>query len=129
MQAYDLDGTLADVNFEQARFKSMAAIFTDAPVIYQPQQPFVVITGRPHGTDAEKRATAAWLRENQPNFGAIYYVDGSQADQIAGKVRILKRLNITDFTDNNTDVLAAVRKEIPNIRLWQMNQQGKRTSY
>ena len=126
MQGYDLDDTLASVNFQQAAVKSMAAIFADAPVIYTPDSPFVVITGRPHNTDQERRATTKWLRDNQPNFKALYYVEGNQDQQIARKAAIIKRLGLTDFTDNNPDVLTALKEQTTGVRLWRMTAEGKR---
>lgn len=129
MQGYDLDDTLASVNFQQAAVKSMASIFSSAPVIYTPDQPFIVITGRPHDTDAERNATAKWLRDNQPNFKALHYVDGSQTQQIQAKARLIRRYKLTDFTDNNSDVLAQLKDLVPGVRLWKMNSNGKRTAY
>ena len=77
MDGYDLDDTLAEVNFKQAAFKSMESIFTDAPVIYKPEGAFVVITGRPAKSKAERTATENWLRTNMPGFRKNYYVTGS----------------------------------------------------
>jgi predicted aconitase len=82
MDAYDLDGTLADVNFAQAAVRSLATVFAQAPVIYTPEEPFIVITGRPHANAEQTRATTKWLQDNQPQFKAIYYVDGSELEMI-----------------------------------------------
>ena len=110
MDGFDLDGTLADVNFQQAAVRGMAAIFTGVPVIYTPDKPFVVITGRPHSTGEQTRATTRWLTEHQPNFKAIYYVEGSEAQMIEQKASIINRLRLATFTDNNPDVLTALSK-------------------
>lgn len=130
MQGYDLDDTLASVNLSQARFKAMEDIFAGAPVIYTPKSDFVVITGRPHRTDAQRRATAKWLRDNQPNFKAIYYIEASSPQAMAeDKARIIKRLNLTDYTDNNSDVLTALAKLNTGATLWKMNTGGSKKRY
>lgn len=130
MQGYDLDDTLASVNLAQAAVKPMEAIFAGAPVIYTPKSDFVVITGRPHRTSAQTRATSQWLRDNQPNFKAIYYVEpGNPTHMAEVKARIIKRLNLTDYTDNNADVLKALAALNTGARLWKMNQGGDKKPY
>jgi len=129
MEGFDLDGTLADTNFAQAAFKSLESIFKDAPVIYTPEQPFVVITARPHRTSQQKNATSEWLTENEPNFRAIYYVSGTEDEIIAAKARIIQRLQLTSFTDNNPDVLAKLRETLPSLKLWRMSATGRRTEF
>lgn len=128
MDGFDLDDTLARVNFKQAAFKSMKDIFADAPVVYRPEGPFVVITGRPAKTRSEKQATENWLRSNMPSFRKIYYVSGSEKQIIQEKADIIKRLNLASYTDNNANVLTAMRSLLPGVKLFLM-QNGKRSPF
>ena len=129
MQGYDLDDTLAKVEFAQASVRGLANVFASAKVIYKPESPFIVITARPHSTSAMKTATENWLKDNQPNYKGTYYVSGSEAEIIQAKIRLIKDKNLTDFTDNNTSILAELKKELNNVRLWKMYSTGKRIRY
>lgn len=128
MDGYDLDDTLAEVNFKQAAFKSMESIFTDAPVIYKPEGAFVVITGRPAKSKAERTATENWLRKNMPGFRKIYYVTGSEKKVLEEKAGIIGRLNLASYTDNNPKALGAIRQLLPRVPLFLM-QNGKRSPF
>lgn len=110
MIGYDLDGTLADTNFGLTDRIGLTNVFEQAPVLRKPDRPFVVITARPHGTQSQRSATTKWLRDNQPNYKAIYYVSGSEAEIIKRKADVINRLNLTDFYDNNPDIVAELRK-------------------
>jgi hypothetical protein len=110
MIAYDLDDTLAKVEFESAGVRGLANVFRSAKVIRTPDEPFIVITARPHDTRAMRNATREWLREHQPNFTRIFYVSGSEQEIIRGKARLIDQLNITDFYDNNADIVAKLRE-------------------
>jgi hypothetical protein len=111
MRAYDLDGTLADTNFALQNRLSLAQIFTRAAVLLVPDEDFIVITARPHSTTTMRQATVDWLQKNQPNYRGIYYVSGSETQIIKAKADIIDRLNITDFYDNNPDIVAELRKQ------------------
>lgn len=128
MQGYDLDDTLAATAFEQAGLRGLVAVFRDAKVIYKPREPFIVITARPHSTSALRTATENWLKENQPNYRGIYYVSGSEAEIIKAKARLIKEKRLTSFTDNNTNILAALKKET-NITLYKMLASGVKKPY
>lgn len=110
MIGYDLDDTLADVEFDLASVRGLANVFRGAKVIRTPERPFVVITARPHDTQAIKNATREWLREHQPNFVRIYYVSGSEQEIIRGKARLIEQLNLTDYYDNNEKIVAKLRE-------------------
>lgn len=128
MDGYDLDDTLARVNFKQAAFKSMESIFTDAPVIYKPEGSFVVITGRPAKSKAEKVATENWLRKNMTGFRKIYYVSGGEKQVIEQKAGIIGRLHLASYTDNNPKALEAIRQLLPRVPLFIMRD-GKRSPF
>lgn len=128
MDAYDLDDTLADASYISAGFRGLANVFKTAKVIYKPSSPFIVITARTHSTAEQRSATLAWLRENQPNFKAIYYVQSGVAKKVAEeKVRVMKAHNVTSFTDNNIDVLNALKDLLTGVDLYRMSKSGKRT--
>lgn len=110
MIGYDLDDTLAKVEFNLASQRGLANVFRGAKVIRTPDRPFVVITARPHDTQAMKNATREWLREHQPNFTRIYYVSGSEQEIIRGKARLIEQLNLTDYYDNNADIVNKLRE-------------------
>jgi len=130
MQGYDLDGTLAGTDFTQAGRKSMADIFTDAPVIHAPSTDFVVITARLHDTAAEREATLAWMAKNQPHFAGIHYVEAGSPEATAkAKAAVITRLKLTDFTDNNRDVLAALAGLDTGAKLWVMGTDGVRVAH
>lgn len=111
MQGYDLDGTLADTNFALRNRLSLSQIFERARVIRTPDKPFIVITARPHENRSQRQATLDWLRKNQPNYKGIRYVSGSETQIIETKARIINELNLTDFFDNNENIVAELRKK------------------
>lgn len=125
MQGYDLDDTLAAVNFAAAAERGMATVFAQARVIYTPNTDFIVISARPHSTSAMRTATENWLQENQPHFKGIYYVSGTEAEIINKKAQIINEKRLTDFTDNNRDILAKLKDQVPNTQLWVMTAQGR----
>ena len=110
MIGYDLDGTLANTNFALQDRLTLPQIFERAGVIRTPDKPFVVITARQHDTKAQREATLTWLRKNQPNYKGIYYVSGSETQIIKAKADAINRMRLTDFYDNNPDIVAELRK-------------------
>lgn len=129
MDAYDLDDTLANASYISAGFRGLANVFKTAKVIYKPSSPFIVITARAHATSEQRTATLEWLKENQPNFKAIYYVQSGAAAKVAEeKLSVMKRHNVTSFTDNNSDILNELKKLDTGIELYKMSG-GKRTKY
>lgn len=129
MQGYDLDDTLAGVDFAEAQTRGLARVFSQAKVLYVPRSEFTVITARPHGTAELRRATSAWLALNQPNWDKeIHYCEGTEAQIIAKKAETINRLGLTDFTDNNTDILRALAP-LTTATLWRMTADGTRTRF
>ena len=130
MEAFDLDDTLASVDFAEANTRSLETVFRQAKVLYQPDVAFIVITARPHGTASLRTATADWLKTNEPNWtGAIYYCNAdSEQAVIEEKARLIKAHRVTDFTDNNEDILAALKPMVPGVTLWLIDN-GHRTRF
>lgn len=130
MEAYDLDDTLASVDFAEANVRSLATVFRQAQVLYQPDVPFIVITARPHASADTRRATADWLKANEPNWtGDIYYCNAdSEQGVIEEKARLIKAHRVTDFTDNNEEILTALKPLVPGVQLWLIDN-GDRTRF
>ena len=130
MEAFDLDDTLASVDFAQAPVRSLETVFRQAKVLYQPDVKFIVITARPHASAGVRTATADWLKTNEPNWtGAIYYCNAnSEQAVIEEKARYIKSNRVTDFTDNNQDILTALKPLVPGVTLWLIDN-GTRTRF
>lgn len=125
MQGYDLDDTLAKVEFDLASVRGLANVYRGAKVLYVPQEDFVVITARSHGTEALKTATREWLKEHQPNWtGRIIWCEGTEEEIIKKKAQAINALNLTDFTDNNEDILKALAP-LTNATLWKFSDGRK----
>lgn len=110
MIGYDLDDTLAGVDFALARTRGLANVYRSAKVLLTPSEPFIVITARTVPSDAEKKATTEWLKEHQPNFKAIYYVSGTEEQVIQKKASAITRYKLTDYYDNNQTIVDKLRE-------------------
>ena len=130
MEAFDLDDTLAAVDFAEAPVRSLETVYRQAKVLYQPDVAFIVITARPNGSAGVRTATADWLKANQPNWtGAIYYCRGNDEQGIIEeKARLIKAHRVTDFTDNNENILAGLKPLVPGVVLW-LIEDGVRTRF
>lgn len=128
MDGYDLDDTLAAANYKQSGFLGQEQIFAESPVIYTPDSPFVVVTGRPSDSPQKRAATDKWLQQHQPNFRKIYYVSGSEKEKIQQKAQIIGRLRLATYTDNNPKVLGGIRELLPRVQLFIM-QNGQRKPF
>jgi hypothetical protein len=128
MHAYDLDNTLANTDYSKVFGKaSLIGMIEKATVKYKPRGPFIIITAR--GEDpAVHRATSKWVNENMPNCEGIYYVTGSGANAQAKKLEIMKRHNVTEFTDAKRSNLAILKKLDPSLKLSYISD-GKLVSY
>ena len=125
MQGYDLDNTLAKVEYDQANTRGLVNLFKSAKVIYTPSTPFVVITARPHDTSQQRKATADWLLENQPNFKAIYYVPSGSEEKVAkAKAAVIKRLNLDSYTCDNPQFNELLKPLVPGVTVYKMNADG-----
>lgn len=129
MDGYDLDDTLADVNYDAADERGLAAVFAQAEVKYLPENEFVVITARPSSRQDLRDATEAWLVDNFQNYRGTYYVSGSENEIIRGKARRIEELNLASYTDNNFSIVQALADLVPsNVDLYTIDD-GQRTLY
>lgn len=130
MIAFDLDDTLAATEFENAAIRGLVNVFKSAKVIYTPNEPFYVITGRPHATAEQKQATEQWLRDNFPGtYKGTFYVSGNEAEIVKAKAAKIREHRVTSYTDNNRNFLRAISAELPNFPLYTMNADGTRESF
>lgn len=131
MIAYDLDGTLAETDYTNVYSKEgLTTIYENAPVIYKPKSPFIVITARQINGLQDRIATRQWLQDNFGNlFKNIYYVSGSQDQIVKKKLEILKRYNIVEFVDNNKAILQKMKEADPSLKLYYMSKDGTKTLY
>lgn len=126
MDGFDLDDTLAGANYKQAGFKRLADIYRDAPVLFTPDSPFVVITARKIEGKADKLATEQWLQQHEPNCRRTYYVSGS--DVAKQKAQIIGRLHLTSYTDNNPKHLSEMKALLPRVQFYIMRD-GQRQPF
>lgn len=120
MNGYDLDDTIARVDFEQASTRGLATVYSQADVIYRPRGRFVIITARTHSTPALKSATLKWLQDNFENFVSIRYVPNGSAESVGrAKARIANEMRLDSYTDANREILQAMAEftEIPLYHL------------
>jgi hypothetical protein len=115
MYGFDIDDTLAHANFKGARSEIEAIL--GAKVIYTPSMPFVAITARGNDPKVQK-ATKIWLNHHQPKCTGVEFVSGGMKEKINGKARAIQRHNVTDYVDNNTELLAGLKKILPNVKLY-----------
>ena len=124
MLAYDIDGTLAGTNFNNINSKAqLLGMYEKAKVIYQPKEPFIAVWADDH------QQWRKWLKENQPNCKAVYFVGGSEEEKITGKARIVKRENADGYVDSKLTTLALFYKfDVTGIKLYHLSLSTKRIS-
>lgn len=121
MLAYDIDGTLAGVDFTDIfSTKGLLTKYAEAKVLYQPKNKFIAVTAR--GTDPEvKDVTRKWLAKNQPNCEGVFFVGGSEKDKIVGKANIVKRENADGYVDTNIKTLSKFKEYgVTGIKLYHL---------
>jgi len=115
MYGFDIDDTLAHADFKGARSQIEAIL--GAKVLYTPDMPFVAITGR--GEDPKiQKATRVWLNQHEPNCHGVEFVSGGMKQKIAGKARAIQKHNVTDYVDNNTELLAGLKQLLPKVNFY-----------
>jgi hypothetical protein len=115
MYGFDIDDTLAHADFQHARSKLEAIL--SAKVLYTPSMPFVAITAR--GSDPKvQKATKIWLRQHQPHNTSVEFVSGGMKQKIDGKARAIQQHGVTDYVDNNTELLAGLKNLLPKVKFY-----------
>lgn len=115
--AYDLVGTLANVSYPSENVTS---------IIYTPRGSFTIVTAQSPGNHADLYAQ---VKDALPQCQRIHTVR-TGTDQAEGqrKAAVLKRINADSYTDNNMNILKAIRELLPSLELYHMSN-GKRTRY
>lgn len=121
MRAFDLSGTLVNIDYNADQL--ITAIY-DAKMIYLPIGPFVIITAQQDSAPIQK-AIRAMVANNYPKCERIYFVNGTPNEIIAKKIERLKAIEATEYTDDNRDILAAIRIRLPEITLYVMTARGR----
>lgn len=106
MQGFDLSDTLVRVNYESG---NVPQAIRDASVIYRPLENFVIITAQQQNA-ATNAAVRDMVRINFPICQHVYIISGGRAEIIQKKAEIIKRLALSDFTDNNEEILAGIKE-------------------
>jgi len=121
MQAFDLSGTLVNIDYNADQL--ITAIY-DAKMIYLPIGPFVIITSQQDNAAIQK-AIRAMVNANYPKCERVYFVNGTEQQVIAQKIERLKAIEATEYTDDNRDILAAIRIRLPELKLYVMTSRGR----
>jgi hypothetical protein len=115
MYGFDIDDTLAHADFKGSRSQIEAIL--GAKVIYTPDMPFIAITAR--GDDPKvHKATRIWLKQHQPNNTGVEFVSGGMKQKIDGKARAIQKHGVTDYVDNNTELLTGLKNMLPKVKFY-----------
>lgn len=122
MQGFDLADTLVHINYKSGNIVSAIA---NAKVLYRPKGNFVIITAQQDNASIHT-AISSMVADNFPNCQRVYFVSGGEAEVIKKKAAAIKRLNLTDFTDNNRAILAGIKELNTGAKLWVMTGDGRK---
>lgn len=118
MYGFDIDDTLAHANFKGSRSQLEAIL--GAKVLYTPSMPFVAITARGNDPKVQK-ATRVWLNQHEPKCTGVEFVSGDMKSKIAGKARAIQQHGVTDYVDNNTELLAGLKRLLPKVKFYRFD--------
>ena len=103
-QAFDLQDTLVHITYGQTLRETLAGIAT-ARKLMTPSGDFTIISAQSEAR-AIHRAIRMMATDLYPNVQGIHFVSGTD---IAGKkAQLIKRLGITEYTDNDEGILRAI---------------------
>ena len=122
MQGFDLANTLVSINYKSGNIPSA---IKNAKVLYRPKGNFVIITAQ-QDTPEIHNAVSEMVSVNFPNCQRVYFVSGGEAEIIKKKAAAIKRLGLTDFTDNNRAILAGLKELNLGAKLWVMTSSGRK---
>jgi len=128
MQGFDLVDTLVEINYAARSPQQLAANIARANVIYRPKGNFVIITAQ-RDDPIVHRAISQMVSENFPNCQRVYFVDGGESTIVEKKAGLIKRLGLTDFTDNNRSILSKLKDLSTGASLWVMTKSSGRKPY
>jgi hypothetical protein len=103
-QAFDLQDTLVHINYASTLRETLAGIAT-AKKLMNPSGDFTVISAQPD-IRAIHREIRIMVTDLFPNVQGIHFVSGNNI--AAKKAELIKRLAITEYTDNDEGILRAI---------------------
>jgi len=126
MQAFDLVDTLVHINYKGVfGHTSLLEQISKAKVIYTPTAPFRVFTAQPDNAEVHQ-AISDMVHKNFTNCEGISFVTGGTQQVADAKAALIKSHNITDFTDNNRQILAKIKEQTTDVKLWVMTGEGRK---
>lgn len=116
-QAFDLQDTLVRINYGSTFTETLAGI-AKARKLYTPNGDFQIISAQPDNR-AIQRQLRIMITDLFPNVTGIHFVSGMN---IAGKkAALIKRLGITEYTDNDEGIIRAINLELgASVKLYLM---------
>jgi len=118
MLAYDLDDTLAETSFEHIMGQgSLVDMMANAPVKYQPEGDFVIITARGENA-AVQRTTRKWVADNLTGCKEVYFTTGSGRPGMERKLSIIKEHGYDGYVDSSGSNLAIMATLDDTIELY-----------
>lgn len=122
MQGFDLADTLVHINYKSG---NIVSAITKAKILYRPKGNFIIVTAQ-QDSPSIHTAIKSMVKDNFPNCQQVSFVSGGEAEIIAKKASAIKRFNITEFTDNNINILAGLKEKLPNVKFYQMTSNGRK---
>lgn len=111
MDYYDLIDTLVSVP-AYTDYSGYLTNLGKARVKYRPRGRFIIITSQPQ---AASQAVAGLVKTLFPNCSGLYQVNGT-----AAKIYTLKRLDATNYTDNDSQVRNSIANKLPDLKLYKI---------
>lgn len=122
MQGFDLADTLVHINYKSG---NIVGAIAKANVLYRPKGNFVIITAQQDSPQIHT-AIKSMIADNFPNCQRVVFVSGGEVEIIKKKAAAIKRLGLTDFTDNNRAILAGLKELNLGVKLWVMTSDGRK---
>jgi len=115
-QAFDLQDTLVRIHYGSTFQETLVGI-AKAKRLYTPHGDFTIISAQPENR-AIHRALRIMITDLFPNVQGIHFVSGLD---IAGKkAALIKRLGMSEYTDNDEGILRAIGQQLPDVKLYLM---------
>lgn len=122
MRAFDLQDTLVRIDYNAANIYDAIAA---AHKLYTPVGDFIVISAQAPSAGI-RGAIRSMVQDKYPNCTGIYFVSGSEAQIIQAKARAIRNHSVTEFTDNNSAILAKLAILVPNVKLYKISNGERR---
>ena len=122
MRAFDLQDTLVRINYNAPNiYEAIGA----ARKLYSPVGEFIVISAQPPSSQI-RAAVRGMIQDKFPNCSAIYFVSGGERQVIQAKARAIRNHSVTEFTDNDENILKGLAALVPNVKLYKISNGERR---